>query len=558
MDRAVLKPRPAGWLLLCLAMLGTSCARIVPLSGGDPDALPPCPVRYRPDSAARFFAEKTIKIRFDEYIQLRDPLREILISPPLKNPPQIVAKGRNLIIRLPDETLKPSATYLIQFGKAIADLNEGNVLKDFFYVFSTGSELDSGALSGSVLSVPDLIPLKGMRIMLFSDTLPDSLVLKTVPAYFADSDEAGRFSMRFLRPGFYHLAALKEENNNMLYDRPGEWLAFHPEKIQIAGNTPSVNLTAFREPPTHIDDKTIVYESPGKAVLPRLPDMRLRVMREESDSLLVFTTLNDREDSLLIFFSEPPYAKEWRFLMTHGSPEKTDTLKLTTRFGKTQNTKSGPGKSARGFAPAYTGIQQSGTSTLEPLWIRFPEPVIKVDSTRLRLLENDKDTLTLILEFSDSSRRHLLLRAALKPDKAYKLTAGKGAFVSLSAKASDSLSYIFRTLPSIGYSALQAGVSDTLYRGKPILIELLDEKLQRLKPVYKTKEGELLLLGTLPAGRYRLRLTYDRNENGRWDTGNFRSRRQPEEIILLSQIIELRPGMAQKIIWNPHEKKSKL
>lgn len=536
----------------------SACARIVPLSGGEQDVLPPRPVKYIPDSAKRNFTSNVIRIRFNEFIQLRDPTREILISPPLPAEPQMKAKGKWLFIKLPKVSLSPSTTYLIQFGNSIADINEGNVLKDFFYVFSTGADLDSGSITGIVSTVPVQMPLKGLRVMLYPDTLPDSLILQSKPAYFAEADENGRFRLRFIRPGTYTVAALKEENNNMVYDRPGEWVAFLPQKVNISDKTPDVALVAFREPPPRADSKVLVYENAGRASLAFVPGMSLRSLTEEKDSLQIITTLNDAEDSLLIFFPEPRTPTELQFLVTYTMQEISDTLKLITRYGKIKPTKPGAGRAAGGFTPLATAIQATGTSTLEPLWMRFAEPLMAMDSGRMKLVEAGGDTLPVQLRFADSVRMKILLEVTLKPARDYRLYLGKGAFTSLTGRTSDSLSYAFKTLPSSGYSALQIGVSDSLYRGGRVLAELLDEKLFRLKPYVAFREGEILSLGTLPAGRYRLRLIYDRNENGRWDTGDFHARRLPEEIILLSQVIDLRPGLAQKIIWNPHEKKSKL
>ena len=64
--------------------------------------------------------------------------------------PQISSNLRVVTIKLKD-TLQPNSTYYIQFGNAIRDVNEGNVAKDFSYVFSTGDHIDSMTLSGRVL-----------------------------------------------------------------------------------------------------------------------------------------------------------------------------------------------------------------------------------------------------------------------------------------------------------------------------------------------------------------------------------------------------------------------
>ncbi len=48
------------------------------------------------------------------------------------------------------DTLLPNTTYTLNFYKGIKDVNEGNVLRNFTYVFSTGDKIDSGQIGGTV------------------------------------------------------------------------------------------------------------------------------------------------------------------------------------------------------------------------------------------------------------------------------------------------------------------------------------------------------------------------------------------------------------------------
>src|ERR1051326_8335161 len=98
----------SNWLICSLFFY--SCAQIVNPSGGPKDTKPPRAVKYIPDSAARNFSSKNIAIVFDEYIQLADLQKQLIISPPLKNQPDIKVKGRTLFIELKD-TLKKNTTY---------------------------------------------------------------------------------------------------------------------------------------------------------------------------------------------------------------------------------------------------------------------------------------------------------------------------------------------------------------------------------------------------------------------------------------------------------------
>ena len=57
---------------------------------------------------------------------------------------------------------------MINFGKAIADVNEGNILNNFTYVFSTGPHIDSLSISGSVQNTLTGDKEKDVTVMLLT------------------------------------------------------------------------------------------------------------------------------------------------------------------------------------------------------------------------------------------------------------------------------------------------------------------------------------------------------------------------------------------------------
>ncbi|HVG41832.1 MAG TPA: Ig-like domain-containing protein, partial [Chitinophagaceae bacterium] len=126
---------------------GTGCANIIPPSGGPRDSLPPQLVRADPPDSTVNFKGNSIRLYFDEFVDLQDVSRNLLFTPLFENVPVIEAKLRTLTLRIRD-TLEPNTTYTFNFGNAIKDINEGNVLRNFTYTFSTGPSLDSLTLSG--------------------------------------------------------------------------------------------------------------------------------------------------------------------------------------------------------------------------------------------------------------------------------------------------------------------------------------------------------------------------------------------------------------------------
>ena len=127
------------------------CAKIGSPTGGPKDETPPVIVSSKPVNYSTAFDGKKIEIKFDEFIQLKSIYKELIISPPLEERPVTRLKGKSLVIDLNNE-LRDSTTYTLNFGNAIADNNEGNVLPNFEFVISTGNYVDSLSVTGKLLN----------------------------------------------------------------------------------------------------------------------------------------------------------------------------------------------------------------------------------------------------------------------------------------------------------------------------------------------------------------------------------------------------------------------
>ncbi|HVU54341.1 MAG TPA: Ig-like domain-containing protein [Puia sp.] len=243
---------PSFLLLLFISIIGllasSGCANIVPPLGGPRDSIPPKLLYVNPHDSTKHFNTNKIVFYFDEYIDPKDVRTELIVSPVAKTDPIVDARLRTLTVRLKD-TLQPNTTYSLNFGNAIRDVNEGNILKNFTYVFSTGNYLDSMQLSGTVIVANTGKPDSTLIVMLHKK-LDDSAVVKEKPRYIARLDTLGRFKFRYLEPGTYALYALKDEGGTRRYLTPSQLFAFSDTPVVIGPNTPSPTLYAYVEPDT--------------------------------------------------------------------------------------------------------------------------------------------------------------------------------------------------------------------------------------------------------------------------------------------------------------------
>lgn len=217
---------PIMWVVFTLIYILTffSCAKQIAPTGGPKDEKPPTPIKSNPINYSKNFKGKKIIILFDEFVVLKDANQEVLVSPPLKEKPELKLRGKNILIKLND-TLKENTTYGINFYNAITDLNEGNVLKDFAFEFSTGNSFDSIYLSGNVKNAFNYKSEKNLYVMLYK-AFNDSTPRTQLPEHIAKTDEEGNFLIANMRNEPYYIFALKDLNNNMLFDLPSESIAF--------------------------------------------------------------------------------------------------------------------------------------------------------------------------------------------------------------------------------------------------------------------------------------------------------------------------------------------
>jgi len=220
------------FILLLIIALVASCARPMAPTGGPKDEDPPVPLKSKPLNYSTNFTDDKIIIQFDEFLALKNVTQELLVSPPLEEQPEIKLRGKNLIINI-ESPLKDSTTYGINFYESITDLNEGNLLKNFQFEFSTGSEFDSLYVGGNIKNAFNFTTEKGLFVMLY-EVFNDSTPRKQKPAYISKTDEDGNFFITNMKNKPYYIFALKDLNNNHLFDLPNEQIAFSNQTFQPA------------------------------------------------------------------------------------------------------------------------------------------------------------------------------------------------------------------------------------------------------------------------------------------------------------------------------------
>lgn len=251
---------PAIFILTCFVGLillagGMGCANIVPPAGGPRDSIPPRLLQAVPPDSNVNFRGKRIVLHFDEYVDVRNPMSSVIVTPTMSTPPGVSRKGRSVEINFTDSLL-PNTTYIIEFGNSIVDVNEGNPLSNFVYTFSTGPVLDSLEIKGRVI-LAETGTIDTTLIVALHANFEDSAVINQTPRYMVKLNRQGEFRFRFLPADTFAIYAIEAGTGARgRYTNKSQLFAFANQPV-VSGQTDSVVLYAYREKPKASGPSTI-------------------------------------------------------------------------------------------------------------------------------------------------------------------------------------------------------------------------------------------------------------------------------------------------------------
>lgn len=547
-------------------------------TGGPKDTIPPIVLATVPDSNSTNVPgdlKSSISITFNEYIQIVDASKNILLSPPQQKRVKTRLKGKSLIVSF-EEPLDSNKTYTIYFGSALADNNEGNVLTNYAYSFSTGAVLDSMLYSGTVLDYSTLLPLEGVTVALYENPR-DSSVLAELPDAVTRSDKWGYFCFRNLKNCRYTLYAFKDENNNNLYDPGVELVGFLDSTI-----TPSVvmdgsnpQLARYR-----MDDtlscmsrpiESSIYLFKEKNSMQYISDYKRTSNKGayikfgaadaaiDSFSILgirdnqIIKQFNSLKDSLNFWINDPRELPDTlylgiRYMKTDSLGNlslSTENLRLTAPREKKETEsqeqedeqeKDGRAKKKKRsdlleftLAADPKKVEQDGyvITFTEPLVECHADSILFTMSTPRKVVTTEKFTLE--QDSTDVNRYVLRPADGFKIGNEYTLLILQAAFKDINGFTNDTTESTI-TLPTDDkLSTLTLDVKNVDAR---YIIELVNETRDKVFRQHIIKKDSMLLFPYLDAGRYSVRITQDKNSNGLLDPGVVLKKIQPEMVRL--------------------------
>ena len=584
-----------------------SCAKMGAPDGGWYDETPPHVVGAMPAEKSTHVSKRNIRINFNEFVKIDNPTQNVVVSPPQLEVPEIKGEGKSINVKLIDK-LQPNTTYTIDFSNAISDNNEGNPLGNFTYSFSTGNHIDTLEVAGYIVQAADLEPVKGILVGLYAD-LSDT-AFKTKPMLrVSRTDSRGHFIIRGVAPGKYRVYALQDADGNYSFNQRSEMLAFnhdiiepsfrpdvrqdtlwrdslHIESIAQVSYThflpDNICLRAFNEIVTdrHLlkserpePNHFTLYYTYGDSVLPNVRGLNFNTkdafvvessahkdtvtywLRDTAlvnrDTLKMVVTQNitdstgvlrQQEDTLTLL-AKVPYAKRLKDKQKAFDEWKKKQDKLKKR--------GEPYETTMPEEPLKLEITPSGDMDPDQnISIVAKEPLKDVDTNHVRLFSHPSgDSLWYKepYELKRISNEEFQVKAAWKPGTEYSFEADSTAFETIYGTMSGKLKQGLKVRGEDAYASLIMTISGM--QGRHIIAQLLDGQSKIVKQSF-TDNGQAEFYYLKP-GKYFMRIIVDANNNKKWDTGNYDTNLQPEEVYYNPDEIECKAKWDLTLTWNP-------
>lgn len=448
--------------------MGAGCANKIPPMGGPRDTLPPVLLNVFPEDSSLNFKSEKIVFNFDEFVQLDNISRNLIVSPTLPNNPIVVHRLRTVTVTINDTLLQPNTTYTFDFGKALKDNNEGNLYENFKYIFSTGTYLDSLQFSGNVINAETGMPDSTLMALLFTQP-EDSAIINNRPAYKSRLDRDGRFHFQNLPPGVFYLYAVKDESGLGRYAGKSQLFAFANEPVAVNADSSIADITLY----AFIEEK----EAQGRTTSPS----RRQPAQQAVEEPLLYST----------------------------------------------------------------NIKENKLSLLQQLTINFADSIAEYNSNAIRITDTNYipqhiDSLTI-----DTTGKIFKLYSEFTSGTDYRLLIDEGfAKDTLGRINTPSDTIHFATRQESEYGSLKMRFTNLRISNNPILI-LLQNNEVKYTHIFTNREANINLI---EPGEYDLRIVYDENRNGKWDTGRFfGGRRQPEKVLPINRKLTIRSNWLNEV-----------
>ena len=517
--------------LIVLVLSFSQCAKKGRPDGGPKDEDAPLFVTANPPYETINFDKNEINIYFNEYIKLKDLNKQLIISPPLnpENPTLISPQGspsKYIKIQILD-TLLENSTYIFDFGNSVQDNNEANTLERFKYVFSTGAYIDSLTLSGSVKNSFKSESVENIKLLLYrlDSAYTDSAVYNRKPDYVTSTLDSSNYEFSNLRKGNYLLVALNDAGSDYVFNPKTDEIGFLKDTIWLPRDSIiKTELSIFKEELPYIFRRgkeirkgQLIFGYQGKP-----SNLKIENLSAVPDNFQTIIFPEKDKDTLNLWHS--PIEKD-SLIFKISNNNIIDTITVALRKKQLDSL-------------TVTKITGGVLNIKDTLFFSTNNPIIKIDTSKINFVHTDSIYITYkaFISKKESSVGFLFEK---KFKTSYKLNLYPDALVDIFETSNDTVISQFRTRSIEDYGEISLAIQNP--EKVPVIIQLTD--INDVTVAQETSsENKTISFNYLIPKKYKIRIIYDTNNNGKWDTGNYLEKKQPEPVQYFPEVQEIRPN----------------
>ncbi|MBL4652241.1 MAG: hypothetical protein JKY53_05155 [Flavobacteriales bacterium] len=369
----------------------------------------------------------------------------------------------------------------------------------------------------------------------------DSIPYKERPSYFAKTNKQGFFDLAYLPNGQFKLVTIKDENANYLFDPQSEKIGFI-DNLVSPSDTLEYFIHVFKEVYSNQYIKTVSSDEYGKVTFifnEPTTNPTVNLIGQSFKKQWYIEDLNETKDTLIYWITETVDTLLFEVL-----DEETiiDTVDIIMR--QKPKEKNWAEKKLR----VSINAKKAGEIELyNSLSFIGQHPIMGYDEKSILLIENEQDTVAVKLKSNDFALRRYYFEYEWEEAATYSLTIFPGTFWDIYGLQNDTIRATFKTPTWNKYADVNLAV-ELPENCKSGIVQLLSAQKLVLQENSLSK-NETINYKHLKPGKYSLKMIYDENQNGKWDTGSLLDKRQPEKVIYYSGVVEVRSGWDIDLTW---------
>lgn len=468
-------------------------------------------------------------------------------------------------------------------------------------------------ISGILVGLYAVQPVDSARLQDSTILQKDTLFTTTPLLRVARTDVTGHFSIKGVKPGEYHIYGLQDMDNDYVFSQKSEMIAFSHDVIvpsmfdDIRQDTifrdslfieniervhynhfipDDIVLRAFKEVQTErhfikkerleADRFTLYFDNKGDS-LPKIEGLNFNAedafviegnLRNDTitywlkDTTLINTDTLDMvityqmTDTLGMLVNYPDTMQ----MIAKTSYEKRQKAKEKeyNNWWKQQEKRKKKGEPYDSIMPvAALKLDMQSKQKLNPdknIAFSFATPIAKIDSSLINLYMM-KDSVWYKVRWQLRNKPNTNIRTfeilgEWEEGMEYSLEIDSAAFTDIYGKVTKQEKQGFKVRGNDEFSSLRMNLIGM--EGKHIIAQLLGQGEKVVNEV--TTDNGVAQFYYIEEGKYYLKIIVDDNRNGLWDTGEYSSDRQPEEVYYYSKPIECLAKKDVKDRWNPKDR----